>query len=272
MAGRQHSFPRNQSFFALDFPAPRRGLHPPTLVVYAMASTDGPAESAIGTTFPPPPAPAANAPVAIVTGANSGIGLAVCVALARAGYTVYGGMRATASAAELLAAAAAAAVDPPGAVHVVRMDVGNDRSVATAVAAVLAATGDRVDVAVANAGYGKRVTVEGVPLSDYQSMMNVNFFGALRLVQACVPSMRRRRSGRVLGVSSVIGLVAFPFFGAYAASKFAMEGLWESSHAEYKALGVHFILVRVAGGRPCVVRRLGIPVGLTATVHSHTIR
>eukprot|EP00170_Pyropia_yezoensis_P008639 contig_36531_g8670 len=123
------------------------------------------------------------------------------------------------------------------------MDVGNDRSVATAVAAVLAATGDRVDVAVANAGYGKRVTVEGVPLSDYQSMMNVNFFGALRLVQACVPSMRRRRSGRVLGVSSVIGLVAFPFFGAYAASKFAMEGLWESSHAEYKALGVHFILM-----------------------------
>lgn len=187
-------------------------------------------------------------PVAIVTGANSGIGLAVCVALARASHAVYAAMRPTASADALLSAATDAGVPPPGAVHVVRMDVGDDASVAAATGRVLAATRDRVDVAVANAGYGARVTIEGVPLSDYAGMMNVNFFGAARLVRAVVPSMRRRGAGRVLGASSVVGVVGFPFMGAYAASKFAMEGFWECCYAEYKAAGVHFILVRLGGG------------------------
>lgn len=128
--------------------------------------------------------------------------------------------------------------DPRGA-RPLAASVCDNHSVATAVAAILAATGDRVDVAVANAGYAARTTVEGVPVGDYAAMMDVNFFGALRLVKAVVPSMRRRRAGRVLGVSSVSDLVGSPFFGAYAASKFAIEGCWESAHAEFKSLGVH---------------------------------
>jgi len=184
--------------------------------------------------------------IAIVTGANSGIGLAVSVALARAGFHVYAGMRDGACADALLATPA-----PPGAIHVTRMDVGDDDSVATAVASVLASTGGRVDVAVANAGYGTVVSVEEASLADYAAIMDVNFMGALRLVKAVLPAMRARGAGRILGTSSVGGVVGFPFGSPYAASKFAMEGFWESCHAEYKAAGVHFAIVRApCGGLP----------------------
>jgi len=184
-------------------------------------------------------------PVAIVTGANSGIGLAVTVALARAGHVVHAAMRDAAAPDELLAAVASAPLPAAAAVHVLRMDVGSDASVASAVASVLAATGDRVDVAVANAGYGAIMNVEDATVEDVSSCMNVNFFGALRLVKAVVPAMRRRRAGRVIGVSSIAGLIGLPFYGPYAASKFAMEGFWECCAAEYKSLGVHFIVVRL---------------------------
>ncbi|GAB0489751.1 hypothetical protein MMPV_000976 [Pyropia vietnamensis] len=229
-------------------------------------ATNGPNSDAAAA-VPPIRAPVADTPVAIVTGANSGIGLAVCVALAHEGHTVYGGMRVTASADALLAAAGS--VKPPGAIHVVRMDVGNDDSVATAVAGILAATGDRVDVAVANAGYGERASVEAVPMSAYTDTMNVNFFGALRLVQACVPSMRRRRAGRMLGVSSVMGLVGLPFMSSYTASKSAMEGFWESAHSEYKSLGIHFILVEPGPVSTPLLTRPPKPWSLPAELESN---
>eukprot|EP00168_Porphyra_purpurea_P002727 TRINITY_DN1316_c0_g1_i3.p2 TRINITY_DN1316_c0_g1~~TRINITY_DN1316_c0_g1_i3.p2 ORF type:complete len:340 (+),score=97.81 TRINITY_DN1316_c0_g1_i3:118-1020(+) len=184
-----------------------------------------------------------DAPIAIVTGANSGIGLAVTVALARSGHTVYAGMRDAASPDDLLAAAAADAASSAGDIHILRMDVGDTESVNTAVASVLAATDDRIDVAVANAGYGVAVNVEVATVAECEAVMNVNYTGALRLVKAVVPSMRRRGAGRMVGVSSLAGLVGFPFCAPYAASKFAMEGLWESCSAEYKSLGVHFSLV-----------------------------
>jgi len=179
-----------------------------------------------------------SSPVAIVTGANSGIGLAVSVALAGAGFQVHAGMRDGASLDALLTAAA-----PPDAIHALRMDVGDDDSVASAVASVLAATGGRVDVAVANAGYGTLVSVEA-SLADHAAVMNVNYFGALRLVKAVLPAMRARGAGRIIGSSSVGGVVGFPFGSPYAASKFAMEGLWESCFGEYKHAGIHFSLVR----------------------------
>ncbi|GAB0495954.1 hypothetical protein MMPV_007264 [Pyropia vietnamensis] len=229
---------------------------------------------------PPPAAPVPGSPVAIVSGANSGIGLAVSVALATAGHTVYAGMRASASADALLAAAAAAAAATaaaipaavpssvgeaaaahpaavrPGAVHVLRMDVGDDASVASAVASVLTATADQVDVVVANAGYGVIANVEDASVADFTAIMNVNYVGALRLVKAALPSMRRRRCGRVVGVSSVAGLLGIPFYAPYAASKFAMEGLWESCYAEYKGLGVHFVLVEPGPVRTGVASRI----------------
>lgn len=157
--------------------------------------------------------------MANVTGANSGIGLAECVALSRGGHTVYAGIRHTASA-DVLLAATAALSDRLLTIHVVRMDMGDDGSVAAAVAVVLAATGDGVDVAVANAGYNERLAVEDAAVRVYAAMMNVKFLGALRLVQACVPSMRRRRAGWVLGVSNVARLMRVPLFGAFSASKF----------------------------------------------------
>jgi len=187
----------------------------------------------------PAPTTMTSSRIAIVTGANSGIGLAVSVALAGAGFQVHAGMRDGASPDALLAAAAS-----PDAIHVVRMDVGDDDSVASAVASVLVATDGRVDVAVANAGYGTIVSVEEASLADHAAVMNVNYFGALRLVKAVLPAMRARGAGRIIGSSSLGGVVGFPFGSPYAASKFAMEGLWESCFGEYKDAGIHFSLVR----------------------------
>ena len=75
-------------------------------------------------------------------------------------------------------------------------------------------------------------------MTDFSCLFHVTCFGALRLVKAVLPAMRSRRSGRRLGSSSVDGLVAFTFFAPYAASNFAMEGLFESCHAVYKGFGV----------------------------------
>ena len=108
------------------------------------------------------------------------------------------------------------------------------------------------------------MSAEEASLADYAAIMDVNFMGALRLVKAVLPAMRARGAGRILGTSSVGGVVGFPFGSPYAASKFAMEGFWESCHAEYKAAGVHFALVRApccncgglslcAGATPCLV-------------------
>eukprot|EP00168_Porphyra_purpurea_P002728 TRINITY_DN1316_c0_g1_i4.p2 TRINITY_DN1316_c0_g1~~TRINITY_DN1316_c0_g1_i4.p2 ORF type:complete len:341 (+),score=99.34 TRINITY_DN1316_c0_g1_i4:118-1023(+) len=185
-----------------------------------------------------------DAPIAIVTGANSGIGLAVTVALARSGHTVYAGMRDAASPDDLLAAAAADAASSAGDIHILRMDVGDTESVNTAVASVLAATDDRIDVAVANAGYGVAVNVEVATVAECEAVMNVNYDGStFGVVKAVVAVDASAGAGRMVGVSSLAGLVGFPFCAPYAASKFAMEGLWESCSAEYKSLGVHFSLV-----------------------------
>lgn len=157
-----------------------------------------------------------------------------------------GGIRETASA-DALAAAAPVTVDVAGAIHLARMDVGDDASVSAAVAGVLATTGGRVNVAVAVTSNGGRTTIEGVVLSDYVAVVIVNFFGGLRLIQAVAPSVRRGGAGRMLGVSSVTVLIGFPFFGAYVASKSSMDGSWESNYAEHEALGVHFIVERLEG-------------------------
>ena len=70
--------------------------------------------------------------------------------------------------------------------------------------------------------------LEGIPMNMAQEMMNVNFFGTLRLIKAVLPSMKARQSGYIINCSSEIGVVGLPFYEVYAASKFAIEGLSES--------------------------------------------
>ncbi|MBD5779896.1 SDR family oxidoreductase [Pelagicoccus sp. NFK12] len=101
-----------------------------------------------------------------------------------------------------------------------------------------------VDILVNNAGISYRSTVEDMTIEDEQKQLQVNYLGAMHLVRECLPSMRRRRSGRIVNISSVGGMMAMPTMASYSASKFALEGASESLWYELKPWGIHVSLVR----------------------------
>jgi NAD(P)-dependent dehydrogenase (short-subunit alcohol dehydrogenase family) len=160
-------------------------------------------------------------PVAIVTGASGGIGEASARALQAAGYRVFGTYR-----------------RPPATmsrgIEYLACDVTSDESVQTAVGQVLAKAG-RIDLLVNNAGVGLVAGAEESSVEQAKSLFDVNLFGVFRLTNAVLPAMRRQGSGRIVNISSVMGLIPAPFMALYAASKHALEGYSESLDHEIRA-------------------------------------
>ena len=101
----------------------------------------------------------------------------------------------------------------------------------------------RIDVLVNNAGAGHFGTTEQVSLDELRRTMDVNFYGVYRVTRAVLPSMRAARSGRIVSVTSIGGLIGQPFNDAYCAAKFAVEGMMESLAPVMKRLGVHVSLI-----------------------------
>src|SRR5438552_3130172 len=145
--------------------------------------------------------------VALVTGVSSGIGRATAAELARRGFRVFGTVRAVGA-------------DAPEGVELVIMDVCDESSIARAVEEVLARAG-RIDALVNNAGISIVGAVEETHIDQAQALFDVNFFGAVRVTRAVLPTMRAQRRGRVVFVSSVAGFLPTPFMGFYGASKHA---------------------------------------------------
>lgn len=179
----------------------------------------------------------------LVTGASGGLGLAIAVGAARAGYRTYASMRDTGKSAALEAALAAAGVTAT----VLQLDVQDTAGVEAAVAQVLAETG-RIDVLVNNAGAGFVRTLEQATEAEIDWVLDVNLKGVMRCTRAVLPAMRAARSGRVVTISSIGGLVGQPFNEIYCAAKFGVEGFIESM-ATYTgpAFGIHFTLVEPGG-------------------------
>ena len=175
---------------------------------------------------------------ALITGASSGIGLATAVTLAGSGYAVTAAVRSPDSAAAVRDAAAHAGVD----VDVALLDVTDPASVDAAVSHVLERHG-RLDVLVNNAGRGRLGTTERVSVDDLQATLDVNLVGVWRLTQAVLPHLRAQRSGRIVTVSSIGGVVAQPFNDAYCAAKFAVEGMMESLAPVVAEFGIAVVLV-----------------------------
>ena len=176
--------------------------------------------------------------IAVVTGASTGIGFATAEALARAGHEVFAAMRAPQRAPALGDLARRDALP----ITIITMDVDDDSSVADALGHVLRQRG-RIDVLVNNAGVGGLGAVEDTPLSTFRQVMETNYFGTLRCIQAVLPSMRAARSGMIVNVTSVAGRVASAGQSAYCASKFAVEALSESLAGEVKAFGIRVAIV-----------------------------
>jgi NAD(P)-dependent dehydrogenase (short-subunit alcohol dehydrogenase family) len=174
----------------------------------------------------------------LVTGCSSGIGLATAVALGRAGHTVYATMRNLERATALREAIAKEKL--PVSVHA--LDVDSDDSVKMAIAAIRSKT-ESIDVLVNNAGVEHMGAIEETPLQAFRAIMETNYFGALRCIQACVPEMRQRRSGCIINVTSVAGRIATSPMAPYAASKFALEALSEALAQEVKPFNIRVAIV-----------------------------
>jgi NAD(P)-dependent dehydrogenase (short-subunit alcohol dehydrogenase family) len=176
--------------------------------------------------------------VIFITGSSTGIGLATAVAFGRARHDVYATMRNPDRAPELASIAAKEKLP----IKVLPMDVDNDASVGKAVARVLAESG-RIDVLVNNAGIAVTGPVEELPLAEFRRVMETNYFGALRCIQAVVRGMRERRDGHIINVSSIQGRISIPSYAAYAASKWALEAASEALAQEAKSFGIKVSIV-----------------------------
>ncbi|HEV8474046.1 MAG TPA: SDR family NAD(P)-dependent oxidoreductase, partial [Methylomirabilota bacterium] len=175
--------------------------------------------------------------VVLVTGASSGIGEALAREFARAGASLVLAARRVDRlqrlATELTAAGAATRVVP--------CDVTRDGDVERAVAAARESFG-RLDVAVANAGFGVVGPVARLTLDDYRRQFETNVFGVLRTIYAALPEVRRAR-GSLVVIGSVSGHIATPGSSPYAMSKFAVRALAEALGHELAADGVSVTLV-----------------------------
>ncbi|RKI38384.1 SDR family oxidoreductase [Corallococcus sp. AB004] len=178
------------------------------------------------------------APVALVTGTSTGIGLSTAVHLARQGFEVVATLRDSARADALRDRADREAVK----LHIRTLDVTSDASTQACVRDILQAH-DRIDLLVNNAGAGYLATMEQTSEEALRRTMEVNFFGVWRVTQAVFPVMREQRSGRIISVSSFGGLVGQPFNDAYCAAKFAVEGFMESLAPVASRLGIQVSLV-----------------------------
>lgn len=171
----------------------------------------------------------------LVTGAGRGIGRAITLRLADAGWDVIAGVRRPADG-EAVATAA-----PSGRVTPAVLDV-TDASQVAALDAVLPA---RLDAVVNNAGIAVGGPVEGLELDELRRQLEVNLVGQVAVTQAVLPRLRASR-GRVVFISSLSGRVSTPMTGAYNASKFALEGLADALRLELHPWGVRVVLVEPA--------------------------
>ncbi len=174
----------------------------------------------------------------LITGTSTGIGLATALAFGRAGHTVAATMRNPQRAPELANVAGREKLP----VTVSAMDVDADASVTEAIGRIVREMGP-IDVLVNNAGIDRSGSVEELPLAEFRAVMETNYFGVIRCIQAVLPAMRQRRSGCIINVASVAGHIASSPLAPYTASKFALEALSEALAQEVKPFNVRVAIV-----------------------------
>ena len=174
----------------------------------------------------------------LVTGSSSGIGLATAVHFARLGHDVHAGLRAPAAATDLARVIETERLP----IRPLALDVDDPASVARAVDEVTGRSG-RVDVLVNNAGIGGGGPIADVPVDWAKTLFETNYFGAIRMIQAVLPGMRERRTGAIVNVSSIAGVIAIAGHGHYSAVKHALEAASEALAQEVVAFGIRVAIV-----------------------------
>jgi NAD(P)-dependent dehydrogenase (short-subunit alcohol dehydrogenase family) len=170
--------------------------------------------------------------IALVTGASSGIGLATAQALRRDGYRVFGTSRKPMP-------------DTADGITMLICDVIDDASVQRVVDEVLRRAG-RIDLLVNNAGLGLFGGAEESSVAQVQALFDVNLFGVIRMINAVLPSMRRRGKGRIINIGSILGVIPAPYSAHYSAAKHAIEGYSESLDHEVRAFNIRVSVIEPA--------------------------
>jgi short-subunit dehydrogenase len=176
----------------------------------------------------------------LITGATAGIGRHLALDLAARGHRVI----ATGRNAEALATLEVAARAQNLPIRQRALDVTDAASIAAARAAVLDETGGRgIDVLINNAGYGQTGPLLALDDATLRRQFDTNVFGLMAVTRAFAPEMVARGDGCVINVSSTSGRITFPFFGAYSASKYAVEALSDALRLELQPFGVRVVVV-----------------------------
>jgi NAD(P)-dependent dehydrogenase (short-subunit alcohol dehydrogenase family) len=189
----------------------------------------------------------------LITGTSKGIGLEAALAFARKGHKVFATMRNPARDIELAQRAAAEKLP----IAISALDVNSDDSVKSTFAA-LARDGQQIDVLVNNAGIERSGSIEELPLSEFRAVMETNYFGALRCIQAVLAQMRERKSGCIINISSVAGKISCSPLTSYCATKWALEALTEGLASEMTTFNVRVALVEPGIIDTAMARRISV--------------
>ncbi|HXZ42579.1 MAG TPA: SDR family oxidoreductase [Terriglobales bacterium] len=190
----------------------------------------------------------------LITGTSKGIGFEAALAFGRAGHKVHATMRNPSQSPQLAETAAREKLP----ITVSTMDVDSDHSVSNRIAQIHKDHGP-IDVLVNNAGVERVGSVEELPLADFRAVMETNYFGAIRCIQALAPHMRQRRSGCIINVTSVAGRIASAPLTPYTASKWALEALSEALAGEMKTFNVRVAIVEPGIIDTAMARRMEDP-------------
>jgi NAD(P)-dependent dehydrogenase (short-subunit alcohol dehydrogenase family) len=179
-----------------------------------------------------------NDKVAVVTGGSSGIGYETSLMLARNGFLTYATMRNLNKSENIKSIATKESLP----VRITQLDVTDDVSIKNAIQTILSDTG-RIDVLVNNAGYVLDGAFEHLSMDEIKAQYETNVFGLISTTQAVLPTMRKRKSGIIVNISSGAGRFGYPGGSAYVSTKFAVEGLSESMAYELEPSGIKVIII-----------------------------
>lgn len=170
--------------------------------------------------------------VVLITGASSGIGKSIATFLSKKGFKVYGTSRNPKNTEDF-------------SFELIALNVLKVETIQTAIDFVLKEEG-RLDVLVNNAGMGITGSIEDTPTDEMRAVFNTNLFGAIDVMKAVLPQMRKQKSGIIINVTSIAGYMGLPFRGLYSATKGALELVTEATSMEVKHFGIN--VVNVAPG------------------------
>src|SRR5215207_1968547 len=176
--------------------------------------------------------------IAVVTGSSSGIGFETSLLLAKNRFRTYATVRNPDKAKALRDISDKGELP----IRVVELDVDSDKSVDDAIDRINDES-KRIDVLVNNAGYALVGALEDLSMNEIKAQFETNLFGAIRVMKAVLPIMRKQQGGTIVNVSSMGGRIGFPLFPAYHGPKFALEGVSESMRFETDSFGIKVILI-----------------------------